>query len=165
VLREGGVHLRGLVHQKLVSCTGRVLYEACTTFQNAYTSGTCVCLCLCGVYMHTKCTAFKKWYTPRPVHVQYTKPPFGVRTPEGVPPPWLRGGTCTLQNFHRRALISQQRSCTRDVRVLIWCTVHVPYTKWVFDVRAVYILWGSRQDPSLHRLHCLHRPWTYVMRT
>jgi len=71
---------------------GRALYEACTTFQNAYTSCTCtccVCLCLCRLDMHTKCTAFEKWYTPRPVHVPYTKPPFGVPTPEGVPPPLL----------------------------------------------------------------------------
>jgi len=80
----------------------RALYEACTTFQNAYTSCTRVCLCLCRLYMHTKCTAFGKRYTPRPVHVPYTKPPFGVPTPEGVPPPLAQRGYVHPPEFSQK---------------------------------------------------------------
>ena len=118
---------------------------------------------------------------------------------------YVRGGAYTPQNFHRRALHSQQSWCASTVRgvyhfpkrvyfmymcvsmfwggrtpssifteglsfhsrarvrgvyaFLSWCTVHVPYTKQLFGVRAVYMLCGSMHDPRLRR------PWTYTMST
>ena len=47
--------------------------------------------------MYMKCTRFEKRYTPRPVHASYTKPPFGVPTPEGVHPPPILWQSFTLR--------------------------------------------------------------------
>jgi len=112
--------------------------------------------------MHTKCTAFGKWYTPRPVHVPYTKPPFGVPTPEGVPPPLLRSpsklgsvpgseGVRTPSSIFTEGLSFHSEAGVRGMYAfLIWCTVHVPYTKLRLGVRAVY--WDASQTAKKVRI-------------
>jgi hypothetical protein len=114
--------------------------------------------------MCTKCTAFGKWYTPHPVHVPYTKPPFGVLTPEGVPPPPGSEGVRAPSRIFTEGLSFHSGASGRGMYAfLIWCTVHVPYTKRRSSGRAVYLCSAGLPLPPNVHTHTYTQTYTHIL--